>query len=291
MIHFIKNRQIKTAIVSILTLLSISAKSETELDRPNPGIYFNKVLTIVLENTDFDDAMKDPYLNELSKRGALLTNFDALTHPSYSNYLAMVAGSTFFTLFDIQVNFNKSTIADLLEAKSLTWKNYAEGLPSPCYLRSKKGNYVRKHVPFLSFKPIQKDPARCANIVDESAFYKDANTGNLPNFSIYSPNLDNDGHDTDVTYASTWLKTKMGPLFDKPAFMANTMVEITFDESATRKGNHIYTLLFGPMVKEGLQVDTHLDHYNVLRTIENNFAIGTLGRHDEKATPIDGIWK
>ena len=57
--------------------------------------HFDRVVIAVLENTDFDRAMQDPNLAALAARGASFTNFHALFHPSYPNYLAMVAGTDF----------------------------------------------------------------------------------------------------------------------------------------------------------------------------------------------------
>src|SRR5579872_4590877 len=57
--------------------------------------HFDRVVIVVLENTDYERAMQDPNLTELAKRGASFTNFHALFHPSYPNYLAMIAGSDF----------------------------------------------------------------------------------------------------------------------------------------------------------------------------------------------------
>jgi len=33
------------------------------------------------------------------------------------------------------------------------------------------------------------------------------------------------------------------------------------------------------------------DHFNVLRTIEQNFGVGQLGDGDGRATPISDIWR
>ncbi len=46
---------------------------------------------------------------------------------------------------------------------------------------------------------------------------------------------------------------------------------MTFDESEApeRKSNHIYTVFLGDMVKPGQKVDTHYNHYDILRTIED----------------------
>ena len=69
------------------------------------------MLIIVLENVDYEVASKDKNLADLATQGASFTNFHALFHPSYPNYLAMVAGTDFDIhrrgrlLADNQVNF------------------------------------------------------------------------------------------------------------------------------------------------------------------------------------------
>src|SRR5579863_8124487 len=122
-----------------------------------PGKHFERVLIIVLENQDYVSAMSNAFMASLAARGTSFTNFKNIYHPSYPNYLAMIAGSYFGTRNDHQINFpddpEHRTIGDLLD-----WKNYAENYPTGVqpYLEASKGKYARKHVPFLSFEKIQK---------------------------------------------------------------------------------------------------------------------------------------
>jgi len=57
--------------------------------------HFDRVVIIVLENGDYEAAVKDKNLSDLAAHGASFSNFHALFHPSYPNYLAMVAGTDF----------------------------------------------------------------------------------------------------------------------------------------------------------------------------------------------------
>ncbi len=250
------------------------------------GRRFEHVLIVVLENQDYDDVLADPYMKSLAARGALFASFNGLFHPSYSNYLAMIAGDGFDTHMDIQKDINARTIADLLEPAGLTWKQYAEGYPGNCFTGSSEGRYRRKHVPFLSFTTIQNNPARCANVVAADQF----NPRALPNYAFYSPDMDDDGHDTGLDSAVSWLRKFLDPILADPAAMKNTLIEITFDESKSYSHNHIYTLFLGDMVKPGYVETRAYDHYNVLRTIEENFGIGTLGKADAESSPITYIW-
>ena len=73
--------------------------------------------------------------------------------------------------------------------------------------------------------------------------------------------------------------------------MERTLIQITFDESLSRVGdNQIYTLFLGSMVKPGVKVDTPYNHYSTLRTVEENFSLGSLDKGDKTASAIDGIW-
>jgi len=262
---------------------------------------FKRILIVVLENTDYDDAIKQPFLGSLIDRGALLTNYYAQTHPSQPNYIALVAGSTFKTddrfNGDAKVTLDARHVGDLLNAKSLSWKLYAEGYPGgpgKCFLRDDSGNYARKHVPFLSFKDVQTDRSQCEKIVAAPQFDKDVSTGGLPAFALYVPDLQNDGHDTGVRFADDRLKAKFANLLTNPDFMKDTLFVVTFDEGAGRgahKRSHIATILLGDAVQPGAKSATPYTHYSLLRLVEDTFALGTLGREDAKATVIDGIWK
>jgi hypothetical protein len=283
-------RNLLALLLTVLAFPITAAKCDPQKTWER-GLVFDRFLVIVLENTDYSEAVADPYLKSLAKKGALFSNFHGNFHPSYANYLAMVGGDYFGTFLDVQATIDRATIADLLEPRGLTWKNYAEGYPGNCFLGDTHARYARKHVPFLSFKNIQDDPERCANVVPAQQFVRDFADGTVPNYAFYSPNMDNDGHDTDLPTASAWLKELLEPLLANPEFMERTVIQITFDESKSYFHNHIYTLFLGGPVKQGFLENRWTDHYDVLRTVEENFQLLTLNGQDEKAHAIQTIWK
>ena len=253
--------------------------------------HFNKVLIIVFENTDFGDAVKQPYFSSLVKEGALLTNYHALTHPSQGNYVAMIAGSLLGVKDDKPVNLDQRHIGDLLEEAGKSWKLYAEDYPGNCFLGRSSGNYVRKHVPFLSFTNVQNNPTRCAKVVHSDEFQKDFMGGNLPAYSMYVPDLKNDGHDTGVAFGDKWLKAHFDKTLHSSKFPDDLLVVITFDESSHNLDNKIYMLMLGPSVKVGSTSDIRYDHYSLLKTIEDNLGLGSLKQNDMNAILLENIWK
>ena len=279
-----------TALIVVLGSRGNSAPTVTPAPRATGA--FTKIMTVVLENTGYDAALSQPFLASLARRGALLTNFSAESHPSQPNYIALIAGSPYGVISDRNVTLNERHIGDLLEAKGLQWKVYAEDYPGHCFLRARAGTYVRKHVPFLSFKNVQDDPARCARIVDASQLAMDVEHGNLPDYSLYIPNLKNDGHDTGVAYADRWLATTFGPLLSDPRFTKGMLLVVTFDEGrgGLLASNRVATILIGDAVKPGTTLDTAYSHYSLLRLVEDEFGLGSLGQGDARAAVIDGLW-
>jgi len=282
----------------------------------SPAHHFDRVLIIVLENVDYERAIQDKNLAALAQRGASFANFHALSHPSYPNYLAMVAGTDFGIhrrgsfLGDKQVNFPNDaahkTIADRLIASGLDFKQYAEEMPegtcpwniSGEHVTDKRGNYVRRHVPFLSFREVQEKWCDRVIRVDsgksDNFFVQDAKKG-LVAYSLYTPNMNHDGHDTTAAVAGAWVKKFLDDSFPEK-LRKGTLVIVTFDESGGNEDNRIYTVFLGDMVKEANQQDPktlakRYNHYSVLRTIEDNFGLEPLTANDRDATPITDIWK
>ena len=298
--HFKKSFCTAFLCLSLSLFLSACFEQNTEkaqpqfrrLIQPQKGYRsFKKVFQIVLENTNAEVALKQPFLAQLAKEGAYLNQFYAITHPSQANYIAMTSGDTNGYSGDEFKTVDVLNIVDLLEAKGKTWKLYAEDFPGDCYLGESHGRYVRRHTPLISYANIQNNSDRCAKIVNAAQLDKDITAGCLPDYAFYVPNLDHDGHDTGVKIADRWLSHDFGLRFKDPNFMKDQLVVITFDESANNGSeNKIYTVLLGDAVTPGRVSNERYDFYNLLRTIEDQFNLGTLGKNDEKAEPITGIW-
>ena len=253
---------------------------------------FKRVIWVVLENTDYDEALAQPFFKKLTEQGILFSNMHAETHPSQPNYIAMIAGSTLGVRGDGNVDLDGSHLGDLLEQKGLTWKAYAEDYPGGCFLGKTSERYARKHVPFLSFTNVQKNPARCANIVNAKDFERDFSNGTLANFSMYIPNLDNDGHDTSPAYSNKWLQKTFGAKLSDASFMKDTLFVVTYDESESYlSDNQIFTVAVGANAVPGSKYSLKANHYSLLKTVEDVFGLGSLNRNDAAAQVPAGVWR
>jgi hypothetical protein len=253
---------------------------------------FEHVFIIILENGNYSEAIAQPYLKQLAGQGALFTNYYGVSHPSYPNYLALVGGSTFGITSDDQTVLDQTSLVDLMEKAGISWKFYAEQYPAnKCFTGTQSGDYWRKHLPVLSFKKVQSDPTLCSKVVPAGQLNQDIASGNLPNYSFYVPDQKNDGHDTGVAYGAKWLTGFLPNLVKNDKFASGTLVVVTFDESEQSSNNKIYTVLVGTAVQAGSTSNTRYTHYNLLRTIEDNFQLGNLGREDARATDFSGIWQ
>ena len=253
------------------------------------GRAFEHIFIVMFENHGAATVFANPYFKQLAARGAYLSNYYAVGHPSEPNYLALLAGDTLVS-DDGVYNLPQRNLVDLLETAGIGWKAYQENYPGGCFAGSVAagGLYARKHNPFISFDTIRSNKARCAMIAPASELNADSAAGRLPAYSFFTPNMDDDGHDQPLSFAAKWLEGFIEPKLKDPKFMQGTLVVVTFDESETSADNHVYAALLGPMIQPGTVDSTRYSHYSLLRSVEENFHTGTLSRKDAQAPPFAG---
>lgn len=273
-----------------------------------PSILFaapsiDKIVIVVFENVSEEDTIKQPTFKEIALNSAYFSDFHAVARPSLPNYIALTAGDTFGISSDNKIDLDQTSIVNLLDNKKYSWKVYAENYPEEkgCFtdVKTDDGLYVRNHNPFMSYTYVTGDPSRCKQIVNaQKHFLNDVQANNLPHYSLYIPNTMNNGHQTGILAAEKWLKDYLYPIMKSDAVKKdNVLFILTFDEGNKDHNdpkfaeNKIYTAFYGPMVKT-IVIEQHYDFYNLLRTIEDVWQLGSLDRKDKMATPIDStIWK
>jgi acid phosphatase len=222
-----------------------------------------------------------PYINQLALAGASLTNAHAITHPSLPNYLALFSGSTQGVTDDsCPLSFRLPNLqSDLLEAK-LTFVGYSEDLPATGSDVCFSGYYARKHVPWAYFP--DDPPANNRPFADFPG-----NLAELPTVSWVIPNQLNDMHSGPILQADSWLRRNLSR-YVVWAQSNNSILIIDWDEDEGGLTNHIPTIFVGPMVKPG-RYSERIDHYNVLRTIEDMYGLSHLGH--SAAAPLVDVWQ
>ncbi|KAK9319734.1 phosphoesterase family-domain-containing protein [Lipomyces orientalis] len=290
-----------------------------------PGQFFDRFFMIIGENMDFWPVEAQSTFSNLWKQapnGRLLGNYYAVTHPSQPNYFAHIAATTFGWNSDSVTNITGSesfTIVDLLEEKGISWAGYAEDYPitQGCYIpyapEDANGtqvphSYVRKHFPFVSFESIYTNETRCNNLYNAEMFWKHLKENKLPQFVYFTPNLLNDGHDTNASFFASYIQeTWIDTFYYNDYFNARALNYISLDESGNTTGfntvpgdnnNHIYAALWGGTLTNRGTYDKYdfnrYNHSSITATLEMNWwgETGLLGRNDTYApcfaVPNDG---
>ena len=276
-------------LAAVLGLCSCASATRAVPSAKRGAPAFNRVVVVVLENKARSQLLGNraaPAFNAFARGGAVLSAYRGVTHPSLPNYLALVSGSTHGVTNDCTTcTVAGPSLADTLQAKGLTWKTYAEGLPQPGWTGPYRGSYAKKHVPFLYFRRVLGSKARLQRVVPLSQLTRDAAAGKLPTFSLVVPDICHDMHSCSVETGDAWLKGFLPPLLKLPG----TAVFVVFDESDSGDPG-VPALALGTAVRPGSRYSTAMSHYALLRTIEDGFGLPRLGRSAD-AAPVTGIWR
>jgi hypothetical protein len=245
------------------------------------------IVVVVFENEDYQQvigAAAAPYLTSLARAGANFTDAHGEGHPSQPNYLALFSGSTHGVTDDScpQNLGDQPNLARQLLDSGRSFAGYSEDLPGAGFTGclSPEGGYARKHNPWVDFANIPTN----ANL-PLSALPTDFAA--LPTVAIVIPNLCHDMHDCRLATGDAWARQHLTGYLDW-ARTHNSLLIVTFDEDDDSAANHIPTVFTGPMVRPA-DVTDRIDHYTILRTIEDAYQLPPLGAA-AATPPITGIW-
>lgn len=233
------------------------------------------VVIVVFENRERGAVVGSrdaPTFNRYARRYVTLADYSGTTHPSLPNYLALVSGSTQGVTDDCtSCGPWVQSIGGLLSHAGRSWGGYGEGYPS-------SPRFAKKHMPFLYFQGEAPHVHSLASL----------DARRLPAYAFVAPDLCHDGHDCSLATADSFLRSWLPPILRIP----RTAVFVVFDEGTTsiEGGGQIAAFVAGTAVKGGLVVRRHVDHYTVLRTVEDLFGLPHLGASGT-AAPLRGIWR
>lgn len=223
----------------------------------------------------------------------LAVNFYANTHPSIGNYFVLTSGVDISdddsldpagcgAACDVPNVFRSLTQA------GVSWKVYAEDLPSIGYTGGDSGEYAVRHNPVAYYALNDPVVAAVANNIVPLA---DPNVGlaadlahnTLPAFAFIEPNLVDDEHDGTDAQADQWAQANIDPVLKSPSF-GNGVLVVWWDEGNDNScssgvtsgcGGQIAVVLAGRSVKSGYQGTQYYQHGGLLRLIYDNFGLGT----------------
>jgi phosphatidylinositol-3-phosphatase len=245
------------------------------LDRPD------HVVVAIFENRDFADIKGNrdaPYLNKLMARSANFTNARAETHPSQPNYLALFSGSTQGVTDDSCLTrfHGKANLGSQLRDAGYSFIGYSEGLPKAGFRGCYQDRYAAKHNPWVNFDNV---PASA----NQPFTAWPADYAMLPTVAFVVPDLCNDMHDCSAATGDQWAHKHLDPYL-RWADTHNSRLIVTFDENDGSAGNQILTLIAGAGVAPARR-NEKINHYTLLRTVENWYGLKPIG-HAATAAPI-----
>ncbi len=305
------------AIILAFVAQTTPVKLKADDDDRDGRKSFKHVFVIMMENTSFTSLIGNPnapFINFAAKTTGIATNYFGVTHPSQPNYIAATSGGLNGVLNDNDITIDVPNIVDQLEAHGKTWKAYMQSL-SLCngnLLAHACGNqlYERKHNPFISYKDVQTNAARLANIVDSSALATDLANNTVPDYVWISPDQCHDMHGRAATPSDpcdfsqvqsliatgdTFLLDTVAAIMTSKAWTGDSVIFIAWDESdftnsgpfgfgdtsgccdAVPGGGHVLSLVISNSVRRARSSDDAFNHYSMLATIQKGLRLGCLG--------------
>lgn len=250
---------------------------------------FDHIVVVIEENHSYSEILGPDspaaFIRQLAANGASFTQSFAVMHPSEPNYLALFCGSTHGMRSDAVppgVPFSSPNLASELAAQGLTFAGYSQSLPyagfagrSHSQVRG-RNEYKRKHNPWVDWQsphpgrarisPLRNLPfAHCFPTAPGDDFSL------LPTVAFVIPDERYDMHDGTVAAGDRWLRRNLGA-YARWARTHNSLLIITWDEDEGTDRNRIPTIFYGDHVRPG-RYHERIDHYRVLRTIEDIYGL------------------
>ncbi|MBP9790700.1 MAG: fibronectin type III domain-containing protein [Bacteroidia bacterium] len=254
------------------------------------------IVVVMFENHAYHEIIGNsaaPRINAFAAEAntTLFTESYGIEHPSQPNYLDIFAGGNQGVTNNVKPSskFTSMNLAAALQQAGLTFISYSDGMPSVGYDGDVSGTYARKHNAVANWVGTGTNQVSSSLNQPFTSFPTDYST--LPTVSFVNPDMNHSMHDgsgnTAITNGDNWFYSKIYP-YAQWAKTHNSLLIFTFDEDNMVSGNRIPTIFAGQMVTQG-QIATGVNHYNVLRTIEDMYGLVHSG-NAANASPIHGCW-
>ena len=222
-----------------------------------------------------------------------------------------------------------TTLVSNITDAGKTWRGYAQSLQPGADPLLASGDYSPDQLPFPAFKSIANDPEALANVVPLEQMAEDLKSvDTAPNYAWFAANEDFNG-EGPIDFPWGILKFALSQLtpgnpYNIPAldqFLSETVpvvlnspvwndptrksaLIVTFDEDNNNTslgfGNEGNRVVFTVIPSQGavaagmrsgaFTATTHLNHYSLLRFIEDSLGLPTLTNNDRYAAPLNEFW-
>ncbi len=195
---------------------------------------------------------------------------------------------------------SQPNLGDLLDARSLSWADFAEGMTTPCNLTA---NWAHGYNPATNPFPLYQDVApgspRCvSHDLPFTAWSSAVAVGNVPNYALITPNATHSGANSSIPTTSQWLDGWLTPLLQQPWFRQSAIFITYTDAPLTGagstsgfqvgntviKGGNVYFAAVSPFARNGFTFPNATTFYNLLTTVEWLLGLGSLGQNDNGLT-------
>jgi hypothetical protein len=251
---------------------------------PGP-VHYDHIVWIMLENVGYAvvGSPNAPYFNQLASSCGLATHYDAISHPSLPNYVALTSGSTQGITDDGEPSEHPLSVPSIFSQLGSNWRTLAESMPNNCD-RVTSGTYAARHNPAVYYTKIT---ASCRRNDVPLTLPMNLNA----RFTMIVPNICDDMHSCPESVGDAWLQ-RMVPLILKSSLYTSRSLAlfITFDENDGDATNQVPTLVIAPSVPHGARVGDKFTHYSLLRTTETLLHLPLLGAA-RTAAPMIGPFR
>jgi acid phosphatase len=138
---------------------------------------------------------------------------------------------------------------------------------------------------------VTQNATRLDLIKNLTSFNDDLQKQQLPQWAFITPNMTDDGHDTNITFTAKWERSWIAPLLNNSYFMENTLILLTFDETELpTTPNKVFSILLGGAVPDSLKGttdNTFYNHYSTISSVSVNWGLPSLGRWDCNANVFE----
>ncbi len=230
---------------------------------------YDHVVVAIFENRHVSSIIGSPSapnMNAMASQGANFTNSFGITHPSQPNYMHLFSGSSQGVNGNnpLGVKLNTPNLGAALLNAGKSFTGYYEAAID-----------VRHH-PWTNWTNNVPGVNQLPNSVHQQFSTFPTNFAQLPTVSFVSPSDANNMHDGTIATGDAWFKNNLGD-YATWAKANNSLLIVTFDEDDSAHNNQIATFFYGAQVAN-VQDATLINHYNILRTLEDMYGLTHSGQ-------------